>query len=167
MIKSLDGFLGILGQIYLRISQVLLVALVAGVFWQVISRYAFSTSILGLDELTKFALVWITFLMAVVLHRRNRHISITILTDAATDRLKRNARVITGISTMALCIFVYIQLWNVWGFLGLVSPVFEIPDYAYRIAPLFAFGPVFLQECVNLGYHFMNNTNAPDSHPSR
>ncbi|MEO4044184.1 TRAP transporter small permease subunit [Hoeflea sp. CAU 1731] len=150
MMRSLDAFLDILSRIYLRLSQALLVALVAGVFWQVISRYAFSKSIIGLDELTKFALVWITFMMAVVLHRRNRHISITILTDAASDSFRRTGKIITGVATMALCVFVYIQLWNVWGFLGLVSPVFEIPDYAYRIAPLFAFGPIFLQECVNL-----------------
>lgn len=43
-----------------------------------------------------------------------------------------------------------IQLWNVWEFFGLKTPVLEIPDTVCKVAPVFCFLPMGLQALVNL-----------------
>lgn len=150
MIDRLDDALDTLTRLYLAICQGLLGLLVAGVLFEVVWRYAFSRSLLGLAELTALALVWIVFLMAVVLHRRRRHIVITAAIDLAGPRMKSVAAALVSLGTILLAAFVCYQLYRVWPFLRLRTPVFGIHDVAYKLAPLFAFVPISLQELVNL-----------------
>lgn len=148
MIERLDNLLERLAQIYLRASQVLLALLVIAVFAQVIWRYLFARSFLGLEELTALALVWVVFIMSVVLHRRGRHIRVTALSDLFSPQLQRLARAITSVAVILLAGFVLYQLQAVWPYLRLKSAVFEIPDVAFKVAPAFAFIPIALHEVV-------------------
>ena len=150
MIQRLDSFLERLAQVYLRASQVLLALLVLGVFAQVIWRYLFARSLLGLEELTALALVWIVFPMSVVLHRRGRHIRVTALSDLFSQALQRLAGAITSVAVILLAAYVLYQLQAVWPYLRLKSAVFGIPDVAFKVAPAFAFIPIALQELVLL-----------------
>lgn len=149
MIASLDRMLKGLSLIYLRISQMILAGLVAGVFAQVVYRYIFSKSFVGLEELTAFALVWLVFLMSAVLHRRRRHIVVTALVDIMSARHQRISATLVSLGTVVLAVYVLLQLQAVWPYLRLTSPVFGIHDVAFKIAPAFAFVPILLQEVVN------------------
>lgn len=149
MIGILDRGLERLSLLYLRLSQAILAALVAGVFAQVLYRYLFSRSILGIEELTAFALVWMVFLMSVVLHRRRRHIVVSVVVDILPPRHQRIAGRIVSVGTIVLSVYVLIQLHAVWPYLRLTTPVFGIPDVAVKTSPAFAFVPILLQEIVN------------------
>ena len=148
--QTLDRILGRLHAIYLRVAQAILAALVLGVLTQVVFRYAFSRSILGLEELTKLGLIWLTFLAAAILHRNRKHISVSALYDVMSDGGKRLARAITSVATIALAVFLFVQMAEVWAFMMLKSPIYRLPDTWFRLAPLAAFVPIVLQEFVNL-----------------
>ncbi|MFY0635231.1 MAG: TRAP transporter small permease [Vannielia sp.] len=145
----LDTFLGHVSKGYLRISQALLLALVLGILAEVVLRYVLGRGILGSAELTRLVITWIVFLMAFVLYRTRRHIVVTALVDILGPRARWVCERITDVSVVVLCIYVMIQLWNVWQFLGLKTPVFEIPDTAFKIAPVFCFVPMGLQAVLN------------------
>ncbi|WP_165354572.1 TRAP transporter small permease [Tropicimonas sp. IMCC6043] len=146
----IDNLLGWIAAIYTRIAQAILVALVLGVLTQVVYRYVFGRSIIGLEELTKLGLIWLTFLTAAVLHRRRRHISVSALYDVMPASSQRLAEILTSLATIVLALFLSYQMNAVWGFMMLKSPVYHIPDTWFRSAPLAAFIPILLQECVNL-----------------
>lgn len=152
-VDGLDRGLAALNWGYLRLAQAILVALVGLVFVQVVGRYTVGQSILGLNELTGFLLVWLVFLMAAVLHRRRRHIVITAVTDLMWPGGRRLAALATSLGTMAFAIYLCVQLVDVMPYLRLTSPVYRIPDWSQKIAPAAAFGPIFLQELVNLTGH--------------
>jgi len=151
---TLDKSLELTSKIYLRIAQGILLFLVLAILSQVVSRYVFARSTVGIDELTKIALVWLTFLMAVVLHRQKRHITVKALYDALPPRLQFFADTIVSLATIGLSTFVFWQIFQAWGYFGLLSPVFGIPDTALRAAPIFAFVPILLQEAVSLTRQF-------------
>jgi TRAP-type C4-dicarboxylate transport system permease small subunit len=159
MIDTLDRILAGIEVLYTRTSQAVLAALVLGLLGQVVYRYAFGRSFLGLDELTKLALVWLTFLMAAVLHRKRKHITVNALFDILSPRLQSLAGIVVSLATVVLAIYLFVQMGAVWKFFGLVSPVFEIPDTAYRVAPLFAFIPILLQELVNIARPARNGSS--------
>lgn len=146
----LDTFLGRINKAYLRLSQGLLLALVIGILAEVMLRYVLGRGILGSAELTRLVVTWIVFLMAFVLYRTRRHIVVTALVDTFGPRARWLCERATDVSVVALSIYVMIQLWNVWEFLGLKTPVFEIPDTAFKAAPLFCFVPMALQAIVNI-----------------
>lgn len=150
MIQTLDRFLEAVARAYLVVSQAFLAILVVGIFAEVIMRYFFATSVVGSGEIANLAIVWIVFLMAAVLHRRRRHIMITALVDLLGQGGKRAADVLVNIGAIVLAAYIFYQFYNVWPFLRLKTPVFHIPDVAFKSAPLFAFVPMLLQSLINL-----------------
>ncbi len=150
MIDRLDAALEHLNRLYLRLAQVILAGLVAIVFGQVVYRYLFGKSFLGISEITAFSIVWVVFMMAVVLHRRRRHIVITALVDHMGGSAKRAAAALVSLGTIAFSVFVYAETVHVWPYLTVETPVFHLHDVVFKTAPLFAFGPILLQEIVNL-----------------
>lgn len=149
-VDRLDRGLAALNWAYLRLAQAILIALVGLVFVQVVGRYTLGQSILGLNELTGFLLVWLVFLMATVLHRRRRHIVITAVIDLMGPASQRGAALITSLGIIAFAVYVCLQLVDVMPYLRLTSPVYRIPDWSQKIAPAAAFVPILLQELVNL-----------------
>jgi TRAP-type C4-dicarboxylate transport system permease small subunit len=150
MFDVLDRTLEIVSIAYLRISQGLLAILVIGVFVQVITRYFFATTLIGSGELANLMIVWIVFLMSAVLYRRRRHIVITVLVDVLPLTLQRAADAVVNLGTIVLSVYIVYQFWNVLPFLRLSTPVFQIPDVAFKSAPLFAMIPMAFQAIVNL-----------------
>lgn len=150
IIGTLDRMLALVCLIYLRISQVLLVLLVGGIFAEVLMRYVLGGAFLGTGELARLSITWIVFLMSVVLYRRKRHIMVTALVDILPRQTKRVLDAITSVAVILLSIYILIQLQGVWEFLSLRTAVLRIPDTAFKIAPAFAFVPIGLQATVDL-----------------
>lgn len=161
----IDRFLAGTSLTYLRLSQLLLFALVVGILIEVFMRYFLGRGFVGSAELTKLAITWIVFLMAFVLFRTRRHIVVTALVDMLSLRLKRTFDVIVNLATVILSIYVLVQLGNVWEFLGLKTPVFRIPDTAFKVAPVFCFVPMALQALHNAMVHWLQplDPNEPES----
>ncbi|MEQ9813685.1 MAG: TRAP transporter small permease [Azospirillaceae bacterium] len=150
LVAGLDRALAGVNWLYLKTGQAILIALAALVFAQVVGRYTLGRSVQGLNELTGFLLVWLVFLMAVVLHRRRRHIVITAAIDLLGPAGRRITGAIVSIGVAAFAVFVCLQMGETMPYLRLRSPVYGIPDWLEKLAPLFAFVPILLQEIVNL-----------------
>ncbi|BCH23370.1 TRAP transporter small permease [Mesorhizobium sp. L-8-3] len=150
MLRALDSILDRVSRTYFRLSQLLLVVLVVGIFSEVVLRYFFGKAILGSGEIANLSLVWLVFLMAVVLHRRRRHIVITAAIDLMNDRLRRLAAMLVSIGTVALAVYIIVQFANAVPFLRLNTPVFHIPDMLFKSAPVFALVPIMLQSILDL-----------------
>lgn len=152
MMKSLDQALETLCMIYLRISQVLLAIMVVGIFSEVVMRYFLGTGILGSGEIWRLTITWIVFLMSVVLFRRRRHIIVSALVDLLPATGRRVCALITNASVIVLSGFVLYQLYQVYPYLTLHTPVFGLSDKAFKFAPIFAFVPIAAQCLVNIAH---------------
>ena len=117
MIKTADRLLGVVARVYLLASQFLLVILVLLVGIQVGLRYATTLSILGVEEWTALMFTWLVFLMAAVLHRRKRHVTVTAVADLFSPRLRTYADLVVGAGTVVFCAAVIVQIYNIWPFL--------------------------------------------------
>ena len=51
------------------------------VFINIILRYGFQTSILSVDELSRYLFVWLTFIGAIVAFMDNSHVQVTFLVE--------------------------------------------------------------------------------------
>jgi TRAP-type C4-dicarboxylate transport system permease small subunit len=150
MIRAIDGALEVIAWLYFRVSQVLLVLLVAGIFSEVLTRYFVSKTFVGSGELANLALVWIVFLMAAVLHRRRRHIAVTAAVDMMNHRARRVAAGLVSLGTIVLSFYIMLQFIQVVPFLQLKSPVFRLPDLLFKSAPIFALLPIAVQSLIDL-----------------
>jgi TRAP-type transport system small permease protein len=150
MISRLDKFRGGLSRAYLLASQLFLGGLVFLVGVQVILRYATGKSIMGVEEWTGLMFTWLVFLMAAVLHRRKRHITITVLSDMFSVKGRTLADILIGFATIVFCIAVFTQLVNIWPYLSHATMIYEIPEIVFKMGLAVGIGTILLQEIVNI-----------------
>ena len=62
------------------------------VFINIILRYGFQTSILSVDELSRYLFVWLTFIGAIVAFMDNAHVQVTFLVDGQPMVLQVDAQ---------------------------------------------------------------------------
>jgi len=148
--SCLDRTLGLVSRAYLLASQLLLIGLVVLISAQVVLRYATRHSILGLEEVTALMFTWLVFLMSAVLHRRKRHIAVTAVADMFSARWRNRADLLIGALTVVFCVFVFVQIYNVWPFLSNPTIIYGIPEIAFKLALAVGIGTILLQEGVNI-----------------
>lgn len=68
---------------------------------QIICRTWF-TALSWSDEVTRYLLIWSTFLGATVVYRHNGHISVTLLQDAVSPKMAKALRVLVHVICFAL-----------------------------------------------------------------
>jgi len=110
------------------------------VILQVISRYVFNSSIVGLGEVAKFGIVWITFLGTSLCTRLGSHISMTALVEKVPKNIKKIMITVISITssvfTFYLSILSYRLVKSLLDF-GTVSPTLRFPLWIlYSIAPI-------------------------------
>jgi TRAP-type C4-dicarboxylate transport system permease small subunit len=153
--------LGVLDRVYLLASQVLLVGLVLAIGIQVVLRYATSHSILGLEEWTGLMFTWLVFLMAAVLHRRKRHIAVTAIADLFPTKWRNYAGLLISILTVAFCVAVFVQIYNIWPYLSHPTMIYGIPEIVFKLALAVGLGTILLQEVVNIADTVRGLADAP------
>lgn len=62
------------------------------VFINIILRYGFQTSILSVDELSRYLFVWLTFIGAIVAFMDNAHVQVTFLVEKLSPRMATTSR---------------------------------------------------------------------------
>ncbi len=79
---------------------VMMAAMVALVFCNVISRYVLRVSIVWAEELSQYLMVWIVFLGAGLAFREGRHVAVEFFQDRMGSRLRRGVRsaIVVGIA---------------------------------------------------------------------
>lgn len=62
------------------------------VFANVVSRYLFNHSLVWVEELTQYQMIWVTWLGAGLALREGRHIAVDLLQDTLPERIRRVLR---------------------------------------------------------------------------
>jgi len=89
----------------------MMAAMVAMVFGNVVSRYVWNYSYIWAEELSQYLMVWITFLGAGLALREGRHVAVEMLQDHLADRNRLRIR-----HLVALLIIVFLVALVVLGF---------------------------------------------------
>ncbi len=107
------GTLARLEWAFVRLNQGLVVALMASmavlVFVNVVTRYLFNHSIIWVEELTQYEMIWITYLGAGLALREGRHVAVDTLQDLLSPLPRRWLRTLIA-AAMALFMAVLVVL---------------------------------------------------------
>ena len=125
----------------LAVACSLLLAAIAGLcLVEVTLRYGFGAGLGFYDELAGFALVWLTFLGAVLARRDGAHIGIRDLVSRLRPRPRRIARILEHAAVLALhAVIAWFGMVLVLRFLTERAITMPIPMGAfYLVLPLFA-----------------------------
>lgn len=122
------------------VCSLLLAAIAALCLIEVTLRYGFGAGLGFYDELAGFALVWLTFLGAVLARRDGAHIGIRDLVSRLAPRPRRIARILEHATVLSLhLVLAWFGSVLVLRFLGERSITMPIPMGAfYLVLPLFA-----------------------------
>jgi len=125
------------------IVVILLAVMTAVVFWQVVCRFVLKVSLPWSEELSRYILVWASFLGASIGVKRGAHIGVEALVMVLPKSVKTIVRYLGVIISVIFCVVVF----N--GSLGIiqkqivnhqVSPAMQIPMWwAYAALPAGAF----------------------------
>lgn len=112
---------------------------VAITFAQVVLRYAFANSLPWIDELSRYAFIWLVFLAAALVTRQGAHIAIDLVETLVPPRVKSALQVLAD---GALIAFAAIVGFGGWRLMQLnwttVSPASGLPiAWVQLILPLF------------------------------
>ncbi len=89
----------------------LLAAMVAMVFGNVVLRYLFDTGIDVSEELSRYFFVWLTFIGAVVVGRQNAHLGVETLVARLGDRGRKVCMVLSDLFIIGCCAVFF---WGTW-----------------------------------------------------
>ncbi|ABB68067.1 MULTISPECIES: 2,3-diketo-L-gulonate TRAP transporter small permease YiaM [Enterobacteriaceae] len=73
------------------------------VFINIILRYGFQTSILSVDELSRYLFVWLTFIGAIVAFMDNAHVQVTFLVEKLSPAWQRRVALVTHSLILFIC----------------------------------------------------------------
>lgn len=128
---------------YLAVATVSIVILL--VVGQVTMRYVFNAPLTWSEELATFALVWMSFLGAILCMRDHEHIEIEVLVDQFPAKIRKG---IVLISRIISAVFLVILAWYGADLteqnFTTTSPANNIPmGYVYIIIPIGALGMLY------------------------
>jgi len=143
-------------------SCVLLVALLISVMLQVISRYVFQSPLPWTDEVSRFLLVWLTFVAAAWVMSERMHVTV----DVAVAKL--GIRTIAFIDSIATAIVVVgsgiitvAGLALVRQSAGVLAPATHLPMPVLYLAGVVGFGLVALHGIVTIVANFRDPKSVP------
>ena len=91
-----------------RILEAILALIIAVlsciVFINIILRYGFHTSILSVDELSRFLFVWLTFIGAIVAFMDGSHVQVSFLIEKLSPNNQRRMAILTHSLVLLLCL---------------------------------------------------------------
>jgi len=130
--------------LFLRVNRALLIAMLGAmasmVFANVALRFLTDHSILWVEEVSRYLMVWLTFLGAGLVLRHGGHIGI----DTLQERLPRQAAAIRAVIFVLLLVFFLVMAWIgtryatlTW---GQTTPVLRIPVGSVYLAMPIGFG---------------------------
>lgn len=110
------------------VCAALLALLSCIVFINVVLRYGFASSLLSVDELSRYLFVWLTFLGALLAFMENRHVSVTFFIDKLPEAARRRLAWVTHLLMLTLCVLLLwggaLKTWQDWDNL---TPILGLP----------------------------------------
>ncbi len=125
--------------IALKAVIVLIIAMIVTITLQILSR-TMAQAFTWTEELSRYLLVWSTFLGATLAYKRGLHISVSLFLDKFPKNIRSSA-VIGG--TALSILFFLIVAWNGFSLMAMqifqVSPALQLPmRWVYLVIPLTA-----------------------------
>ena len=119
-------------QVLLAVNRWALIAMMGSmaclVFANVVSRYVFNHSIIWVEELTQYQMIWITFLGAGLALREGRHVAVDILEDYLPEGVRRAVRTVIGILILGFLLTILILGMQIAQFTwNQETPVMNVP----------------------------------------
>lgn len=126
---TLDGFT-------LKAVTALIVAMIITITLQILSR-TLAQAFTWTEELSRYLLVWSTFLGATLAYKRGLHISVTLFLDRFPERFRSPAIIAGAVLSM---LFFVIIIWNGFALMAMqifqVSPALQLPmRWVYLVIP--------------------------------
>jgi TRAP-type C4-dicarboxylate transport system permease small subunit len=98
------------------------------VFVNVIARYVFNDSIIWVEELTQYQMIWITYLGAGLALREGRHVAVDLFAEWLPQGLRRYVRVLVGLLMLAFLVTLAVLGFQIAAFTwNQETPVLNIP----------------------------------------
>jgi TRAP-type C4-dicarboxylate transport system permease small subunit len=98
------------------------------VFANVVSRYVFNVSIIWVEELTQYQMIWITYLGAGLALREGRHVAVEVLQDLLPPALRAYVRWFVALAMLAFLITLAVLGFRIAQFTwNQETPVMNIP----------------------------------------
>ncbi len=92
----------------MRLNQWLVIALMATmavlVFANVVSRYLFNYSMIWVEELTQYQMIWIAYLGAGLALREGRHVAVDLFEESLSPRLRGILRAAIGLAILVFLV---------------------------------------------------------------
>lgn len=117
---------------------VLTLALIIAIFCQVFFRFVFGHNLTWTEELSRYSLVWITFLGAAYAMATNSHVGMEMIVEKSPLPLRRII-IVVGMLVSALFFIIMIQQGYALSMKAMkqLSPVLKLPmGYIYAIIPI-------------------------------
>lgn len=132
-----------LERIYVPVLSVAFVGVTIMLTINVIGRYFFHSAFFWAEEVTNYFIIWITFLGSAVCIRYGMHVSVDMILQYGSDRLKKRITVaVTVICIVFTALLTVVGVMMVRGFVtnGQVTLTLRIPMYIpYLAIPVGAF----------------------------
>jgi TRAP-type C4-dicarboxylate transport system permease small subunit len=117
---------------FVRLNQGLVMALMGSmallVFVNVVTRYVFGTSLIWVEELTQYEMIWVAYLGAGLALREGRHVAVDTLQDLLPSLGRRRLRQVIAAATLAfLVVLVVLGLQIVAFTWDQETPVMNVP----------------------------------------
>jgi TRAP-type C4-dicarboxylate transport system permease small subunit len=103
---AVNEFIGVAGR---NLAGLVLVAMTATIFIQVVSRYGFNNSIAWSEELSKSLMVWTAFLVAPWAYRHGANVSVDLFVEAVPLRVQAAIRIIVNIFVVWIVIVFFLE----------------------------------------------------------
>ncbi len=116
----------------------LLVAMVAVVAAGVFYRYALGAALVWYDEFASYLLVWLTFVGAVSVSRRRRHIGFEVVVERAAPAWRRLLELVAELLVLAFHLLLVVYGWNLVQRMGdetAVSLLWVRMGWVYAVMP--------------------------------
>jgi TRAP-type C4-dicarboxylate transport system permease small subunit len=124
------------------VVAVLLVLMSATVFGNVICRYFLDFSLAWYEEVSRFLLIWIVFLGAVIAYIKNDHLGIDVLLLALPPRIRRMVVILSDLLVLTALAIMFQGGWVMTAdslASGWVAASVPIPyGYVYMVGPISA-----------------------------
>jgi TRAP-type C4-dicarboxylate transport system permease small subunit len=125
-------------KLLLGICFVLMLAMVAIIFGQVVARYAFSNSLTWSEEVGRYLFVWMTFLGTALAVRNRSHVALDVLIGKLPPLLRKPVIAFGYLTMMALaCVMIYAAVNMMTLGSRQVSAALQIPmKWVYLVLPV-------------------------------
>lgn len=127
-----SGALAVAEDWFVKLNQWVVIGLMATmallVFVNVVSRYVFNFSIIWVEELTQYQMIWIAYLGAGLALREGRHVAVDTLQDLLPARVRRFVRLLIWSAIAAFLVTLTILGLQIAAFTwNQETPVMNIP----------------------------------------